>query len=163
MTVQTSLGVEGTLVGDLQLIDGIVVNLNGILRLQLGGGCETAERQSHEDAVEPNLIGVDGFMPEDLVGNGARLVLQLLHHRVDSQLVLGLRIEVVHACHKMTCADIVEVILQDVVTTDVTFLVDHGIGIFLTVLADILTTVCQVSVEHTFEFDTHHIAPFGFL
>ena len=50
-------------------------------------------------------------MPEYLVGNGAWLILQLLHHRIDSQLVLGLRIEVVHTRHKVACADIVEIVL----------------------------------------------------
>ena len=61
----------------------------------------------------------------------------------------------------MTCTDVVEVILQDIVTADLTFLVDHRVGIFLTVLADILTTIGKIGVKHTFELDSHHIAPFG--
>ena len=99
-------------------------------------------------------------MPEYLVGNGARLILQLLHHCIDGQLVLGLWIEVVHTCHKVACADIVEIVLQNVITTDVAFLVDHRICILLAVLADVLAAVCKIGVEHAFEFDTHHVAPF---
>ena len=145
MTVQAGLGVKGTLIGDLQLIHGIVVDLVGVFRLQLCGSCQATEGQSHEDTVEPHLVGIDGLVPEYFIGDGARLVLQLLHHRVDGQLVLGLRIEVVHTCHEMTCADVVEIILEDVV------------------LADILTAIGQISVEHAFKLDTHDIAPFGLL
>ena len=145
MTVQAGLGIKGTFIGDLQLIHGIVVYLVGLFRLQLCGSSQTTEGQSHEDSVEPYLVGVDGLVPEHLVGNRAGLVLQLFHHGVDGQLVLGLGIEVVHACHEMTCADVVEIILEDVV------------------LADILTAIGQISVEHAFEFDTHDIAPLGLL
>ena len=163
MTVQAGLGVKGTFIGDLQLIYGVVVYLVGLFRLQLCGSSQTTEGQSHEDSVEPYLVGVDGLVPEHLVGNRAGLVLQLFHHGVDGQLVLGLGIEVVHACHEMTCADVVEIILEDVVATDVALLVDHRIGIFLAVFADILTAIGQISVEHAFEFDTHDIAPLGLL
>ena len=63
----------------------------------------------------------------------------------------------------MTCADVVEIILEDVVAADVALLVDHRIGIFLAVLADILTAIGQIGVEHAFEFNTHDIAPLGLL
>ena len=59
----------------------------------------------------------------------------------------------------MRIADVVEIVLQNVITTDVAFLVDHRICILLAVLADVLATVCQIGVEHAFEFDTHHVAP----
>ena len=163
MTVQTCIGIEGALVGDLQLVYSIVVNLDGIFRLQLSRSGETTEGESHEDTVEPDLISIDRLVPEYFIGDGARLVLQLLHHRIDSQLVLGFRIEVVHTCHEMTCTDIVEVIFQKVITANVAFLIDHRIGIFLTVLEDIVTTIGEISIQHTFEFDAHYIAPFGTL
>ena len=99
-------------------------------------------------------------MPEHLVGDGARLVLQLLHHRVDGNLVLRLGVEIVHAGDEMACTDVVEVVVQNIVATDVAFRVDHRIGIFLTVLADGLATIGQIGVEHTLEFDTHDVAPF---
>ena len=62
----------------------------------------------------------------------------------------------------MTSADVVEIVFEDVIASDVALGVDHRVGILLTVFADVLTTIGQVGVEHTLEFDTHHIAPFGF-
>ena len=61
----------------------------------------------------------------------------------------------------MACTDIVEVILEDVVATDVALGIDHRVGILLTVFANIFTSIFKIGVEHTFQFDTHHIAPFG--
>ena len=63
----------------------------------------------------------------------------------------------------MACSDVVEVVVQDVIAADVAFVVDHRVCIFLTVLADILTAISQIGVEHAFEFDPHHVTPFGFL
>ena len=122
MAVQTCLGVEGALVGNLQLVDGIVVDGGHLGRIGLispigpigligDGGGETTEGQSHEDAVEPYLVGVDGLVPEHLVDIGAWLVLQLLHHVLDGQQVLLFWPEVVHAGHKVAGADIVEVVV----------------------------------------------------
>ena len=161
MTVQTGLRVEGTLVGDLQLVDSIIVDRcrGFVLRDR---GCQTTKGQSHEDTVEPYLIGIDGLVPEYLVDLGAGLVFQLFHHGLHGKEVLLLGIEIVHARYEMTGTDVVEVIVEDVVAPDVSFFVDHRVGIFLTVLADGLTTIGEVGVQHTLEFDTHYIAPFGF-
>ena len=161
MTVQTRLRVEGTFVGDADLVDGVVVDLLGILGLQEVACRHRVEGQSHEDTVEPHLVAVDGLVPEHLVDIGSRLVLQLLHQRLDGQQVFLLRIELIHTGHEMTCADLVEVIVLDIVGADIALLVDHCVGIFLTVFADVLTTVSEIGVEHRLEFDTHHVAPLG--
>ena len=160
MTVQTCLGIECTFVGDLQLVYGIVIDLFGILGLIKVGCCQTAERQSHENTIKPYLISIYGLVPEYLVGNSARLFLQLLHHGLDGLEVLGLRVEVVHTSYEMSGTYIVKVIIQDVVAADVTFVIDHRVGIFLAILADILATIFDIGVKHTLEFDTHYIAPF---
>ena len=163
MTVQTRLGIEGTLVGDTDLVDGVVVDLLGILGLEQVACRHRVEGQSHEDAVEPHLVAVDGFVPEYLVDIGSRLIFQLFHQRLDGQQVLLLRIELIHTGHEMACADLVEVIILDIVGTDLALLVDHRVSIFLTVLADVLTAVSEIGVEHRLEFDTHYVAPAGFL
>ena len=62
----------------------------------------------------------------------------------------------------MTSTDVVEVVVKDVIAGDVSFLVNHLVGIHLAILADVLTTIAQIGVEHTFQFNTHHIAPLGF-
>ena len=162
MTVQTGLGIVGTLVGDADLVDGIIVDLLRLLWLQQLVGCQRIERQSHEDSVEPYLIGIDRLVPVDLIGNGTRLVLQLLHHCLDGEQVLLLWIALIHTSHEMSCTDIVEVIVQQIVASDITPFVDHRIGILLTVLADSLSTISNIGVEHRLQFDTHHITPFGF-
>ena len=166
MTVKTSLGVYGTIVCDLELTHGIVVDLLdcsllGIFCRGGDGSGQHTEGQPHEDTVEPHLIGVDGLVPKHVVGNGARLILQLLHHRLHSQQVLGLGPLLIHACDEVSCADVVKVIIEDVVASDVALGIDHRVGELLTVFADILTTVFQVGVEHAFKFYSHHVTPFG--
>ena len=141
MAVQASLGVEGALISDADLIDGIVVDLLGVLGLPQVARCHGVEGQTHEDAIEPHLIAVDGLVPEHTVLIGAGLVLQLLHERLDGQQVLLLRIELIHAGHEMTGTDLIEVVVLDIVGTDLALLVDHRIGILLTVLADVLATI----------------------
>ena len=168
MTVQTCLGVECTLIGYLELVHSIVVNLVdstflGILGCGGDGGSECAEGQTHENTIEPYLVGIDGLVPEYLVGDGAGLVLQLLHHRLHRSQVLSLGPLLVHAGDEMTSTYVVKVIIQDVVVANVALGVNHRVGIFLTVLADILTTIFKIGVEHTFQFNTHHVAPLGFL
>ena len=176
MTIQTSLGVVGTLVSYLQLVDSVVINVDDWIRLGLltlfalhldclfsNGGCQTAIGQTHKDAVEPYLISVDGLVPEYLVGNSARLVLQLFHHGLHGQQVLGFRPFLIHTRHKMTCTDVVEVVVKDVVAGNVTLLVNHLVGVHLTVFADVLTAIAQIGVKHAFQFNAHDIAPLGFL
>ena len=168
MTVQTCLGVECTLVGYLQLVYSIVVNLvDGTFLSLLGGGGDRcgkgAEGQTHENAIQPYLVGIDGLVPEYLVGDGAGLVLQLLHHGLHGSQVLCLGPLLIHAGYEMTGTHVIEVVLQDVIVANAAFGVNHRVGIFLTVLADILTTIFKIGVEHTFQFNTHHVAPLGLL
>ena len=146
MSVQTCLGVEGAIVGDLQLIHSIVVDLHSLLGLQLCGGCQTTEGQSHEDTIEPYLIGVDGLVPEHLVYLGTRLFFQLLHHGLYGDEIFLLWIKIVHTRHEMTGADIIKVVVEDVIAPDVTFGIDHRIGIFLTVLADVLAAIGKIGI-----------------
>ena len=103
--------------------------------------CEAAEGQTHEDAVEPYLIGVDGFMPEYTVGLGAWLVVQLGHQQLHGLEVLGLWPLLVHAGNEMTRADVVEVILLDVVATDGAVATNHRVGVLLAVESDVLATI----------------------
>ena len=160
MTVQTGLRVEGALIGNLQLIHSIVVDLYSLFRLKLRGGCQTTEGQPHEDAVEPYLVGIDGFVPEHLVDLGARLAVQLFHHSLYGYPVFRLGIEVVHTCHEMTGADIVEIVVEDVVAPDFSLGIDHRVGIFLTVLADFFATIGEIGIQHALKLDAHHITPF---
>ena len=168
MTVQASLRIECTLVGDDELIHSIIVDGGSIFFTfhfsfftSRDRRCQATEGQSHEDAVEPNLIGVDSFVPEHLVCDGARLVLQLFHHRLHGQQVLGLGPLLIHAGDEMAGADVVEVIVENVIVANLSVGINHRIGIFLTVFPDFLASVFKIGVEHAFKFDTHHIAPLG--
>ena len=109
------------------------------------------------------MVGVDGLVPIDLVGDGARLVLQLLHHRLHSLEVLGLGPLLVHAGDEVAGADVVEVVVKNIVAADAAVGVDHRVGIFLTVTANVLATIFKVGVEHALQFDTHDVAPLGLL
>ena len=170
VAVQSGLRVQRAVIGNLQLVDGIVVDILdrilGFLAFSylvfFGDGCgQRAERQSHEDAVEPYLVGVDGLVPEHLVGNGAWLILQLLHHGLHGFQVLSLRPILIHTGYEVTSTDVVEVVVQDVIAANVTLFVNHGVGIFLTILANVLATIAQIGVQHAFQLNTHDIAPLG--
>ena len=165
MTVQSCLGVEGTLIGDLQLVYGIVVDgIHGLLAVTFGNRCcEHAEGQSHEDAVEPDLIGVDGLVPEHAIVQGTRLVFHLFHHQLHGQQVLLLRPFLIHTGHEMSCTQVVEVIIQDVIAKDVTLGINHHVGVVLAVTADVIATIAQIGVEHAFQLDAHHVTPLGFI
>ena len=100
-------------------------------------------------------------MPVDLVGHGARLVLQLLHHGLHGQQVLLLGPLLIHAGDEVAGTDVVEVVVEDVVAADVALLVDHRVGVLLTVLANLVAAVAQVGVEHALKLDAHDVAPLG--
>ena len=61
----------------------------------------------------------------------------------------------------MARADIVEVIVEDVIAANVALGIDHCVGVLLTVSPDVLTPVFKICVEHALQFDAHHIAPLG--
>ena len=176
MTVEAGLGVEGALVGDFQLVHGIIVDgiflgimgLMGLIGLMglgrlLGddGRREAAKGESHEDTVEPHLIGIDGLVPVDVIGHGAWLLFQLLHECLHGFQVLLLGQLLIHPSDEMAGADVVKIIIEKVIATNLTLFVDHCVGVELAVVQNVLSAVAQVGVEHTFEFYTHHIAPLG--
>ena len=173
MAVELGLGVESALIGNLQLVDGIIVNglylfvslrfcsLGVLDRFAGDGSSQSAEGQSHEYTVEPHLVGIDGFVPEHFVGDGAGLLLQLFHHKLHGEQVLLFWIFLIHSGDEMSCADVVEVIIQDVEPTDIAIGINHSVGVFLAILQDVFSAIAQIGVEHTFQFDPHHIAPFG--
>ena len=168
VAVQTCLGIESALIGYLQLIDSIVVDFGDstfLLILCRSGdrSCQRAEGQSHEDAVEPYLVGVDGFVPEYLVGNGAWLVVQLFHHGLHGQQVLRLGPVLIHAGDEMSGTDVVEIVVQHVISSDVALLVNHLVGVHLAVVVDVLTAIAEVGVQHALQFDAHDVRPLGLL
>ena len=161
VAVQSRRRVEGALIGDADLVDSVVVDFLCLFLWQQVAGGHRIERQAHKDAVEPYLIGIDSLVPVDLVNHGAWLVLQLLHHQLHGQQVFLLGPLLVHAGHKMARADIVQIVVLDIESADVAVGIDHSVGILLAVLAYLLAAIAQVGVKHTFQLDTHHIAPFG--
>ena len=62
----------------------------------------------------------------------------------------------------MTSTNVVEVIVEQVVATDVAFLVDHRVGVKLAVVQNLLVAVAQIGVEHALELNAHDVAPLGF-
>ena len=108
---------------------------------------------------------------------GARLVLQLLEEGLQGKFCALAREEVVHAKDELRRAHIVEVEILIFITCDVALLVNHLGRIFLQIVDDSLIVgfsvatlegalailVGEVSVEHTFHLDAHHITPTGFV
>jgi hypothetical protein len=58
-------------------------------------------------------------------------------------------------------AYVVEVIVQQVVAAYVAFVVDHGVGVLLTIFPDVFAAVAEVGVEHAFKLNAHDVAPLG--
>ncbi len=85
VAVQTCLGVESAFVGFLHLGACVVVDSFSLFFGKNHSCGESRVGQTHEDAVEPHLVGVDGFMPVNTLFC-ARLILHLLHeglHRLE--------------------------------------------------------------------------------
>ncbi len=162
MAVESCFGVDGALVGFLYLVNGIIVDLLRLLVFQQHIGGESVVGESHEDTVEPHLVCVDGLVPiHTLVG--ARLLLQLLHERLQSLEILALRIFLVHARHKVAGAYLVQVVVFELVAAYLALGVDHGVGVHLAVLPDFVAAIFKICVEHGLKFDAHHVAPLGLL
>ena len=100
-------------------------------------------------------------MPVHLVGLGSGLVLQLLHHGLHGLQVFGLGPLLVHAGYEVSRANVVQIIVQQVVVAYLAFLVYHRVGILLTVLANLLATIFKIGVKHRLQFYAHHVAPLG--
>ena len=160
MAVERSGRVKSALVSGGDLVDGIVIDLPRLIRIKKHGCCERMEWKSHEDAVEPHLPRIDGLVPEHTVSLGARLVFQLPHQGLQGNQVFFFGLELIHPCHEMSGADIVEVVVLEFIISDDTLFGDHGVGVELAIIIDVLSTVGQIGVEHGFQLDSHHIAPF---
>ena len=118
--------------------------------------------QSHEDAVEPHLVGIDGLVPVYALF-GAGLFLHLLHEGLHGLEVLLFGEVLIHAGHEVSGTDLVEVVVFQAVAANLALGVDHRVGIHLAIPPDVVVTIFQVGVEHGFQFDTHHVAPLGSL
>ena len=160
MAVESCGGVEGALIGDRHLMHCIVIDLPGLILRQQHGGSEYMVRQPHEDAVEPHLITIDGFVPEDPILHRAGLLLQLPHHGLHGQPILLLLLLLIHPRHEMSRADVVEVVVFQLVAPNLSTGVNHRVGIFLTIVHDGLVTIFQIGVQHGLQFDAHHVTPF---
>ena len=162
VAVEACERVKGSLVGGFCLFDSIVVHFLCFLRLEQHGCGEGVVGKPHKDAIEPYLITVDGFVPEDMICLGAGLLGQLFHQGLHGEQILGFGMLLIHACNKVPCSDVVKVVVFQLVTSDSAACVNHRVSIFLAVVFDALPAILQVGVEHGFEFDAHHVTPFGF-
>ena len=162
VAVEARLRVERTVVSLLYLVYGVVVNLARLLVAEQHLGGHRVERQAHEYAVEPHLVGVDGLVPV-YAFVGAGLVFHLLHERLDGLQVLFLGIELIHACHEMARADVVEVVVFQLVAPYLALVVYHRVGVELAIVFYFLASVLEIRVEHGLELDAHDIAPLRFL
>ena len=176
MLPELSLLVVGTQVGLHNLVYRIVENLLRLLRLEVVNSVVAVERQTHKDAVEPYLVGVDCLVPVNTF-LGARLVLQLLEERLQCQFAALAREEVVHAEDELRGAHIVEVEILIFVACDVSLFVNHLGWIFFQVVDDCLVVgfgisslegalsafVMEIGVEHTFHLNAHYVAPLWLL
>ena len=123
--------------------------------------CKAVERQSHEDAVEPYLVGIDSLVPpHSLVG--ARLLLKLAEQGVDGLVKVFGREEAVHAVDELCRAYVVEVVVLQLVAGYVAVGINHRVGVFAEVFYHLLVFISQVGVEHALHLYAHHVAPFRF-
>ena len=86
------------------------------------------ERLRHVHAIEPNLVGVDGLVPEDALF-GTRLGLELTVNGVHGGTVLGLAHQVVELIEGLAGVDVVEVVLLGVVVLDGAVVLDKEVDI----------------------------------
>ena len=155
---EAGLSVEGALVSLHNLVDNVLVGLLYLLRLQHHGSSFGVEGKSHEDAVEPHLISVDGFVPEHAF-LGARLILQLLEERLEQFEILFHGIELVHGQQHLAWAHVVEVEVFVFVTLALSVFVNHLGGIFLQPVVNGLVFVGLVGVEHGAHLGSYGITP----
>ena len=93
----------------------------------------------------------------------ARLLFQLTEQCLQRHQILVLREELLPTKHKLTRADVVEVIVLKLVVLDVAISLNHLFAVFLEILTNGLVLISEIGVEHTFHLDSHHIAPLRFL
>ena len=100
-------------------------------------------------------------MPEDAIYGGSRLVVELLHQCSYCRHQSQFGIHNLHANKEMPRANVVEVVLLQVIASNVPLLIDHGVHILTAIVQNVLSAIAQIGVEHSLEFDTHHITPLG--
>ncbi len=158
---QSGLGIVGAAVGLGDLVHGIgPIFLLGFSRAFQSGCGEGVKGQTHVDAVEPHLIGIDSLVPPHaLLGSG--LFLKLPEERLERLVEIPGRLKAVHAIDKPRGAHIVKVVIFQLIAGDISLLIDHLGGVSAQVIEYLGVTIAQVGIEHAFQFDAHHIAPLG--
>ena len=147
VAVKARLGVVGAVVGAFHLIDGIVIDgLGEFGSIDLRSG-QDAERKTHENTVEPHLIGIDGLVPVDTLVS-AGLVVELTHEGIHSLDVSLLGEILIHAVDKMSRAHIVEIVGIQLVMLDCSVRCNHSVGVEKTIIPYVVTAVAQIGVKH---------------
>ena len=88
------------------------------------------ERLRHVHAIEPNLVGIDGLVPEHAFF-GARLGLELAVDGVHGGTVLGLAHQVIELVEGLARIDVIEVVLLGVVMLYGTVVLDKEIDVVI--------------------------------
>ena len=86
------------------------------------------ERLRHVHAVEPDLVGVDGFVPKHTLF-GTRLGLELTVDGIHGGTVLGLAHQVIEFVEGFARVDVVEVVLLGIVMLDGAVILDKEVDI----------------------------------
>ena len=149
---QTGGLVIGALVGLDNLVHHVIEHLHGLFGRKVLCGIVGVERQSHEDAVEPHLIGIDGLVPVDPLF-GARLVHKLLEKCLQGFLITLPGSNILHTQNEFGRADIVEVKVLVDIPDHIALVIDHRLGIFLEIVDNAVAAIAEVGVEHTFQFN----------
>ena len=132
---KTSCRIVSALVSLCYLVDSIIpVFLSFLIAFELRS-CLGVERQSHEDSVEPYLIGIDSLMPEHPF-LGAWLVLKLFEDGLHAFENAWLRIELIEVDEEMTGAAVVKVEVLILVTSNCAVGCNHLVGISLAIVED---------------------------
>ena len=140
VAVESCLWVESALVSLAYLVNGIVVDFLSLLGLQQHVGCKGTVGQSHENSVEPHLIGINCLVPI-YTFLCAWLLVELLHECLHGSEVLCLWIKTIHTGHKVSRTYLVEVIVLYFVCLYCSFGVYHRVGIELTVFPYVVATI----------------------
>ena len=159
MFPELSRGIVCTEVGLGDLVYRVVIVFLGLLPFQFGRS-QSVVGQSHEDAVEPHLVGVDGLVPpHPLLCSG--LVFQLFEDGFQCFQVFLLRFQSIHSQNEPCRTHIVEIEVLVLVSCHVAVVVNHLCRILSQVFHDALVLVSQVCIEHSLHLYAHHVTPFG--
>ena len=137
MFPELSLLIVCTLVSLDHLVNGIIKVFLCLLWFHGLHRIVAVERQAHKDTVEPNLVGIDSFVPINTF-LGTRLLLQLLEECLQCLVGTLRREEVVHTEDEFRRAHIVEIEILVLVLSDIALFVNHLGRVFLQVVEDSL-------------------------